>query len=287
MNKTILTSVVGIALGVITLSSAFAQDRNRLRDEARRRNGYYRSTGTNPRTTYNPGRTTTTRPNRGVTTTRPHTTVGTTTRPPRGTSVYAGREYRNRPNVNHSYSYNNRPQRRYYGTSNYSRPYGYNYRPYTPYVHSPYRNINYNARRRYLRTANYYNYVRQHNRNYLYMNWIFYPSTYSNGYHLINDYPYYVYNGYQNRYSNMDQCNYQLVDSYTQQVVRSYYGQVCSSGYDSCSYERDNMNRREMSNRYFCSETFREQNYNFSYPTYDYGDNYFDYDDDYYYNDQY
>tara|TARA_Y100000768_G_C23987633_1_gene689952 strand:- start:814 stop:1011 length:198 start_codon:yes stop_codon:yes gene_type:complete len=44
------------------------------------------------------------------------------------------------------------------------------------------------------------------------------------------------------------------------------------------------MNQREYDNRYFCAETFRDQNYNFSTPTYDTTYEYEDYDD-YGYND--
>ena len=105
------------------------------------------------------------------------------------------------------------------------------------------------------------------------MNWIFYPASgYSNGYYTLDNYPYYVYNGYRFRYSTVDYCNYQLVDSYDQRVQTTYWNQTCNSGYDSCSYERDRLNSQMGEYRYFCSETFRDQNYDFSTPTYDYDD---------------
>jgi len=73
----------------------------------------------------------------------------------------------------------------------------------------------------------------------------------------------------------VDYCNYQLVDQYDHSVLQSYWNQVCNTGYDSCSIERDRLNGQMGENRYFCSETFRDQNYNYSTPTYDetnYGD---------------
>ena len=83
-----------------------------------------------------------------------------------------------------------------------------------------------------------------------------FPSTYSSGYFVYNNYPYYVYDGYQHRYSSIDTCDYQLVDKYTDQVISTYYSQTCNYGYDSCSMQRDNLNRNEYDNRYFCAETY-------------------------------
>ena len=103
------------------------------------------------------------------------------------------------------------------------------------------------------------------------MNWIYWPTTgYNNGYYVFNNYPYYVYNGYRYRYSNQDSCNYQLVDTYTQQVQRSFWSMNCNIGYDQCANERDRMNSYSNDFRYTCSETYRDQNYDFGRPTYDY-----------------
>ena len=90
-----------------------------------------------------------------------------------------------------------------------------------------------------------------------------YPSTRINGYHVNNSYPYFVYNGYQHRYSTMDSCDYQLVDKYTDQVIDTYYNQTCSYGYDSCSYQRDQMNQNEYEDRYFCAETNNTNSYGY------------------------
>lgn len=127
------------------------------------------------------------------------------------------------------------------------------------------------------RTWDYYGYIRTSYPNYLYLNWIYWPTVgYNNGYYRFNNYPYYVYNGYRYRYSQQDSCNYQLVDTYTHQVLRSYWNLSCNNGYDQCSYERDRMNSTSSDFRYTCSETYRDENYDFSRPTYEYGYN--DYD---------
>jgi hypothetical protein len=106
--------------------------------------------------------------------------------------------------------------------------------------------------------------------NYIYAHWIFFPATgYNNGYWTIDNYPYYVYNGYRNRYSPVDYCNYQLVDQYDHHVVQNYFNQICNSGYDMCSMERDRLNSQMNEYRYFCSETYENENYDYSTPTYD------------------
>ncbi len=120
---------------------------------------------------------------------------------------------------------------------------------------------------------------------YVYVNWIFYPASgYNNGYWTIDNYPYYVFNGYRYRYSHLDTCNYQLVDSWNHDVVDTFWNQTCNTGYDACSYQRDRMNSQMGDFRYFCSETFRDQGYDYSRPTYedyDYDDQYCtDYDND-------
>ena len=134
---------------------------------------------------------------------------------------------------------------------------------------------------RYHTTRHYYDYVRNRYYNYVYLNWIFWPSTYSNGYHYLNGYPYFVYNGYQYRYSYYDTCNYQLIDTYNHQVVQNYWNMNCVEGYDRCAWERDRMNDQNYEFRFTCAETYRDHSYDFSYPTYDsYNDDYYG---DYYY----
>jgi hypothetical protein len=137
------------------------------------------------------------------------------------------------------------------------------------YYHSPYRTPYYHSIHWY-RSYDWYNYVYRYNRNYIYANWIFWPTAgYTNGYYVLDNYPYYVYNGYRYRYSTLDNCNYQLVDQYDHHVVQSYWGMTCNTGYDMCGYERDRLNAQMGEYRYFCSETYRDQNYSNSTPTYE------------------
>jgi len=86
---------------------------------------------------------------------------------------------------------------------------------------------------------------------------------------VIDNYPYYVFNSYRYRYSQIDFCNYQLVDSWNHQVVTQYWNQQCNIGYDNCSFERDRLNTQMGEYRYFCSETFRDESYDYSTPSYD------------------
>jgi hypothetical protein len=196
-----------------------------------------------------------------------------------------------RPQVSRRVITNYRPAPTYYGTYDYHRPYGYTSVRYSPYRHSVYNPRIHSTR--YYRSMDWYNYVAQVNRDYIYANWIFYPASgYSNGYYHLENYPYYVYNGYRYRYSSMDYCNYQLVDQYNHQVLQTYWNQTCNSGYDLCSMERDRMNAGTGQFRYFCSETIRENNFDYSVPTYD--DRYYgntgscsDYDNDGYCDEDY
>jgi hypothetical protein len=154
------------------------------------------------------------------------------------------------------------------------------------YYHAPYRSP-YHHSVRYYRSSDWYRYVTRYNRSYIYASWIFWPATgYNNGYYVLDNYPYYVYNGYRYRYSQADYCNYQLVDKYNHRVVQSYWNLTCNTGYDMCSYERDRLNSQMGDYRYFCSETYRDQNYTYSTPSYE--DSYpSDMDDDYYDDDDY
>ncbi len=92
------------------------------------------------------------------------------------------------------------------------------------------------------------------------MNWVLSPSKRLNGYHYINNYPFYIHNGYRHRYSNVETCNYQLVDKNTHSVQGRYNNNLCSVGYNSCANERDNMNNQFQENKYFCAENFKEDN---------------------------
>lgn len=178
------------------------------------------------------------------------------------------------------------PPRTYYGRPGYHRPFGYRPVPYRRYVHAPWVNP-YRHSVRWHRPFHYYSYLRSTYANYLYLNWIYYPAAFANGYRLIDGYPYYVYNGYRHRYSNFDQCNYQLIDTYTHSVQQSFWGYTCSQGYDACALQRDNRNYSFNNFRYSCVETFRNSSYNFQKPTYEYNT----YDDgqdmDYYESDNY
>jgi hypothetical protein len=174
------------------------------------------------------------------------------------------------PNYGRSYgrSYQ-RPISTQYNTRYYHRPFGYTPVRYVSYYHSPFRTPFINTVH-YSRSYDWYTYVYRSNPNYIYANWIFYPASgYSNGYVTIENYPYYVYNGYRNRYSSTDYCSYQLVDSNDHKVLQNYWNQTCNTGYDSCSIERDRLNAQMGDYRYFCSETYRDNTFDFSVPTYD------------------
>lgn len=224
---------------------AYSQTRNsqrdRLRNEARARNGYNRpapaprSRVSRPSHPSNRSRVTrTTRPGSSYRTSPARRPV---TRPYR-----PGNTYRTTPT--------RRPVTRP-ATRPTPRP-----RSYTPYRHNPYRH-NYVGTRRYSRTSSYVNYLRQNRYNYFYRNWIFHPSTRPNGYYVANNYPYFVFNGYQHRYSNVDICDYQLVDRVTDTVVRYFNDRTCSYGYDECARERDRQNDYAYEDRYFCAESYQ------------------------------
>ena len=122
---------------------------------------------------------------------------------------------------------------------------------YQPVYHAPrvveYRTIRYNSYR------DYATYV---NHRYIYRNWIQEPVifSYSNGYWMLDNYPYYVHRGFRYRYHPVELCRYQLVDSNNYTAVTSYPVRNCSVAYDQCAVDRDNMNRYQYSDRYFCAE---------------------------------
>ena len=161
-----------------------------------------------------------------------------------------------------------RAQRNYYGTQRYFAPYRYRQIPYRSYRHAPVNRIF--AHRLNYTPFKYYNYLQNNVRNAVYINWLLFSTTYNNGYRVINNYPYFVYNGYRHRYSSTDTCNYQLFDKYTHQVIQKYWGYTCNTGYNLCASQRVSANARTLSNRYNCAETFRNRNFDFNTPTYNY-----------------
>lgn len=176
----------------------------------------------------------------------------------------------------HTLRERNRLRSGYYGTPRYHRPPNYRSIPYRRYYHNPIRrivrhNINYTP-------INYYRRLRNVAAGAFYVNWILRSSTRSNGYFVINNYPYFVHNGYRHRYSSVDTCNYQLFDKYTHQVVGTYWNQICSYGYNQCALDRDARNERAWSNRYECAETFRNSNYDFNTPSHNNNSSCYDYD---------
>jgi hypothetical protein len=123
--------------------------------------------------------------------------------------------------------------------------------PHINYVHVPtyvsYNSIWYNSPRDY--------YMRV-NRHYVLRSWIQEPVifSYSNGYWMMDNYPYYVYSGFRYRYHPVELCQYQLVDGSSYTSVQNYGLRSCSSSYDSCAYDRESWNNSAGYNRYFCAE---------------------------------
>jgi len=93
-------------------------------------------------------------------------------------------------------------------------------------------------------------------RSYIYYRWIMFPVyyTYSPGYYVFDNYPYYVYNGFRYRYSQVDQCQYDLVNGADNSVVRRTDLIACSVAYDQCAADRDAMNQSIGLDQYFCAE---------------------------------
>lgn len=185
------------------------------------------------RTTPTPSRPTTTGPRYNPTPSRPSTPVVTR---PSTTPVVRGPRYNPNPSAN-TYRLPTHQQGRVVINRT--------------VVHSPYR-VNYST----IRYSSYNDYYRVVNRRYIYRSWLQEPVifSYSNGYWMIDSYPYYVHRGFRYRYHPVELCNYQLVDSQGYAVSRSYGYQACSVSYDRCAYERDSMNRNLYSDRYFCAE---------------------------------
>lgn len=160
-----------------------------------------------------------------------------------------------------------------YGNRSNHRPARYRARAYNRYHHSPV-SRRYNHHSRWNARRSYFSYVRRNFRNYVYLSWLMYPSSRSNGHYYVDNYPYYVYNGYRHRYSQVDYCNYQLVDKDTHLVVRKYDYQSCASGYNRCAIDRDNRNESSWDNKYFCAEVTGSDVYSDTY-----NDGYYDNDD--------
>lgn len=129
-------------------------------------------------------------------------------------------------------------------------PRGPRYNP--PVQHSPsqppYRGPRYNNPRDYQVTIPHHH---------VYIRWIQYPVFYwyTDGYWMIDDYPYYVSRGYRYRYDPVDLCQYELVDAETYTTVKKYPIAACNIAYDTCAVERDAMNRTIGLERYFCAES--------------------------------
>jgi hypothetical protein len=111
---------------------------------------------------------------------------------------------------------------------------------------------------RYSRPYDYFSVVPRHH---IYRWWVYEPVSfwYTNGYWVINDYPYYVYRGYRYRYSPVELCNYELVDSTNNAVVKVFADKYCSQAYDECALERDTANTAEQYERFFCAERVSEE----------------------------
>lgn len=227
------------------------------------------NSGSTPRgPSYNPGRGTTTTPTRPSTPSTPRGPSynpgrGTTTTPTRPSSPSTPRTTTPRgPNYNPGRGAPSTPGRvvvrgpRYNPAPSTARPYRpvviRNYRPHVPYYRT------YVHSRRYIRPYDYYFGVRRYH---IYRYWLFEPVSYgySNGYYVLNDYPYYVYHGYRHRYSTVDTCSYQLVDSTSNTAVKSFTERVCQAAYDECALERDVANQSLSEIRYFCAERVDEE----------------------------
>ncbi len=125
------------------------------------------------------------------------------------------------------------------------------YKPVTPHktVSVQLRGVN-----RFNNPSNYYRYVP---RQYVYVNWIYYPTSfdYDDGYYVIDDYDYYVYQGYRHRYSDEDKCNYELVRVKDYKVMQQYYDISCKQAYDQCAVARDKLNgTSDAAQNYVCVE---------------------------------
>ncbi len=149
------------------------------------------------------------------------------------------------------------PTRVTYNSHNYHRPYGHRHYRYYYYSHDPY--YYHSGYHHHHYSHGYYYYMRDEHPNYFYVHWYFYPTKRPNGYVEVNGYPYYSFNGYLHRYSAIERCNYQLVNGYNHKVKETYWDYTCQEGYNLCAVKRDRLNRRARSFKYFCAETFREQ----------------------------
>lgn len=149
-----------------------------------------------------------------------------------------------------------------YGTSTFHRPYGHEHVQQhhgQVHRHEPHHYIY--RHRIVIVPTHYYSHLYVNARSCYYYDWIYCYTNRTNGYHLIDDYPFYVYNGSYHRYSNFDSCNYQLIDTYTRRVKKFYWGMTCRTSFDQCSFERDILNLREFSDRFSCAESYRPRGY--------------------------
>lgn len=155
-------------------------------------------------------------------------------------------------------------RRRDYGSSHYHRPYGHDRITINHSNIHRHHSHNHHYRHRVILTPSvYYRHLYVNASACYYYDWIYCYTSRSNGFYIIDSYPFYVYNGYYHRYSDYDTCNYQLIDSFTRRVKNSYWGSTCRSSYDRCALERDILNIREMYHRFTCAETYRPRNYSY------------------------
>jgi hypothetical protein len=94
-------------------------------------------------------------------------------------------------------------------------------------------------------------------RRHIYRRWIQEPVifTYYNGYWEIDSYPYYVHQGYRYRYNPVELCQYDLVDGADYTLAGRTSLMACNQAYDTCAAQRDELNRAEGVERFFCAES--------------------------------
>jgi hypothetical protein len=146
-----------------------------------------------------------------------------------------------------------------YGGAGFHHPYRYCPRSFYGFYHEPYSSI-FNHTIIY-NQENYYTYIYGSMKHCVYFDWYFCFSASSNGYYVLDGYPYMVYNNYRHRYSSKDLCRYQLIDSWTRRVVEDFPVNFCSDSYDKCAVKRDKKNALEEGFRFECAETFRKSDY--------------------------
>lgn len=107
-------------------------------------------------------------------------------------------------------------------------------------------------------------------RSHIYRNWVLWPVvfTYTDGYWVLDGYPYYVHMGYRHRYDPVETCHYQLVDGNDYTIVKDFEVKECSKAYDECAVARDDLNRPIGLERFFCAEAVEADQANEATDTY-------------------